>query len=353
MRLLFAAVAFALACFFAPATAFAQSRIEEVTVPAPSLANNLIGTPTEQIAAVYLPPSYRRASGRRYPVIYLLHGIFDSHETWVEHVGIKARLDRAIAARSMPEAIVVMPDGGNTYGGGFYRNSPVTGNWRDFVTRDLVGFVDGRYRTLARPGGRALAGWSMGGYGAIHIAMEQPGLFSIIYAISPCCIAPVEDLGFGNDAWHRAFAYDDVSDVQAAAESNDFYTIAAIGVMSAFADRVEDGPFHIRFPLKLENGQFEPDGEAYDGYVARFSLSRVAEARTALLGLRAFGVEYGVDDQFAHIPVATRAFSQRLADLRIPHRLDVYAGDHRRKVPERMETVVLPFIGAALDRPEG
>ena len=81
-------------------------------------------------------------------------------------------------------------------------------------------------------------------------------------------------------------------------------------------------------------------------------LSRVAETRAALLGLRAFGIEYGVNDQFAHIPLATRAFSERLAELRIPHRLDVYDGDHRVKVPDRMDTVVLPFIGAALDRPE-
>ena len=65
----------------------------------------MIGTPQEQIAAIYLPPSYRRASGRRYPVIYLLHGVFDSHDTWVGHVEIKARLDRLIAARTIPEVV--------------------------------------------------------------------------------------------------------------------------------------------------------------------------------------------------------------------------------------------------------
>lgn len=352
MRLLIAAAAMALVWLAAPVSALAQSRVEEVTAPAPSLTNNLIGTEAEQIAAVYLPPSYRRASGRRYPVIYLLHGIFDSHDTWVGHVGIKDRLDRLIASRAIPEVIVVMPDGGNIYGGGFYRNSPVSGNWRDFVTRDLVGFVDARYRTLARPGGRAVAGWSMGGYGAIHIAMEQPELFSVAYAISPCCLALMEDLSFGNDAWRRATEFDGASDIQATLESGDFYPVVAIGLLSAFATRAGAAPFHVDFPFTMIEGQFVPDPE-YDAYAASFPVQRVAERREALMRLRAFGIEYGVNDQFAHIPAATRAFSERLLELRVPHRLDVYDGDHRVKVPERMETTILPFIGAALDRPEG
>ena len=92
---------------------------------------------------------------------------------------------------------------------------------------------------------------------------------------------------------------------------------------------------------------------AFDAYVARFPLWRIWQSRDALLSLRALGLDYGVNDQFAHIPSATRAFSQRLGELRIPHRLDVYTGDHRVEVPDRMETVVLPYIGAALDRPEG
>jgi S-formylglutathione hydrolase len=353
MRMLLAAAALAAAWLLAPSgAAFAQGRIEEVQVAAPSLANNLIGTPAEQTAAIYLPRSYRRASGRRYPVIYLLHGVFDSHDTWLGYVDIKARLDRLIASERIREVIVVMPDGGNTYGGGFYRNSPVTGNWRDFVTDDLVSFVDARYRTLARPGGRAVAGWSMGGYGAIHIAMERPGLFSVAYAISPCCLAPVDDLGFGNDAWQRAYAYDEPSDIQAAFENNDFYPVAAIGVLSAFAEAPAEGPFHVRFPVVLENGQFVPGGEAYDGYIARFPLSQLAQRRSALLGLRAFGMEFGIDDQFTHIPVATRMFSERLSELRVPHRLDVYDGDHRQEVAARMESIILPFITAALDPPE-
>ena len=105
----------------------AAGRTVLVDVPMPALAGNLLGTSDVQSAAVYLPPSYDREPERRFPVVYLLHGIFDSHETWTEHTDVPAILDRLIAGGGIDETIVVMPDGGNRYGGGFYRNSPSAG----------------------------------------------------------------------------------------------------------------------------------------------------------------------------------------------------------------------------------
>jgi len=61
-----------------------------------------------------------------------------------------------------------MPEAGNAYAGGYYRNSSVSGNWADYLG-GVVPFIDLHLRTLARSGGRAVAGWSMGGYGAIHL----------------------------------------------------------------------------------------------------------------------------------------------------------------------------------------
>lgn len=63
-------------------TAVGAGRVVEVEVPAPALADNLLDTPVVQGAAVYLPPSYDSESDRRYPVVYLLHGIFDDYGVW-------------------------------------------------------------------------------------------------------------------------------------------------------------------------------------------------------------------------------------------------------------------------------
>ncbi|MEO1224771.1 MAG: hypothetical protein AAFX92_11135, partial [Pseudomonadota bacterium] len=65
-------------------------------------------------------------------------------------------------------------------------------------------------------------------------------------------------------------------------------------------------------------------------------------------GLRGLGLGVGLGDQFLHIPVATLEFSQRLGAERVPHLLDVYAGDHRQLIGERLESLILPWIGARL-----
>jgi pimeloyl-ACP methyl ester carboxylesterase len=340
----------ALALWVSAAPAFAQSRVVDVQIPAPSLQGNLLGTPTLQAGSVYLPPSYGRGH-KRYPVLYLLHGYSDTHRVWLSFVHIKAVMDRAIAAHRVPEAIVVMPDEVDILGGGFYRNSPVGGRWEDFIADDVVGFVDAHYRTLKGPGGRGLIGWSMGGYGAIHIAMDRAEVFAAAYGISPCCLAPVEDLGAGNGAARRLFDLHTEADVQRAIAANDYYTMAGIALLSAFSPDPNAAPLHVRPPFKLADEALTPDPPAYDAYVAEFAVNRIPQSRAALLSLRAFGFDYGYGDQYAHIPVAARMFAERLSEARIPYRAEGYEGDHHDHVAQRFEAVVLPYIANVLDPP--
>lgn len=78
------------------------------------------------------------------------------------------------------------------------------------------------------------------------------------------------------------------------------------------------------------------------------SLYRLDEKRNALVGLRGLALDYGIGDQFLHIPTATAEVSRTLAELRIPHLLDVYEGDHRQQLSERLETTVFPWVGRRL-----
>ena len=330
----------------------AGGQIVEYEVPAPSLKGNLIGTPTTQAVSVYLPSGYDAHPRRHYPAIYLLHGYGDTRKTWLDYIHIKDILDRDIAAGRIPETVVVMPDAANVYGGGFYRNSPVTGRWADYIADDLIRYIDGHVRTLAREGGRAVVGWSMGGLGAISQAMDRPGLYAAAYAISPCCLAPIEDAGYGNDAVGRAMAFRSPDDIKASLAKSDFYPVAVIALLAAFSPDPNNPPFYVRFPFKEEDHQLAPDDSVYDAFLARFPLYRVEAARAALARLRAFGIDYGIEDQFADVPAATRALSAKLAELRIPHRFEVYRGNHRNRVAERLETVVLPFVANVLDKPE-
>jgi S-formylglutathione hydrolase FrmB len=146
---------------------------------------------------VWLPSSYAAQPGRRYPVAYYLHGAFGDETNWLTVGRLGATLDSLVAA-GMPEMIVVMPDGDD----GFYTTWNFLGDWPgcrrsrppnaepadaycvpwphydDYIARDLVQFIDRRYRTLADRRHRGIAGLSMGGFGAIFLALGYPDVFS-------------------------------------------------------------------------------------------------------------------------------------------------------------------------------
>jgi enterochelin esterase family protein len=139
------------------------------------LKGNPLGDPTTRTTPVYLPPSYPKG---RYPVLYMLTGFTGFGEMMIQRgawsESLPERLDRLIRTRAMREAIVVMPDCFTRYGGSQYLNSTATGRYEDHVVKELVPFVDRRYRTNGR---RAVLGKSSGGYGAMVLGMRHPDVF--------------------------------------------------------------------------------------------------------------------------------------------------------------------------------
>ncbi len=145
---------------------------------------------------VYLPPSYRANAMRRFPVAYYLHGAWGSEDDWVQKGGLDVVMDSLIAA-GMPEMIVVMPDGDD----GFYTTwataykrklCPLRPDLREpaarycvrdprydaYIARDLVRQIDATYRTVPDARHRGIAGLSMGGFGALALAVEYPDLWA-------------------------------------------------------------------------------------------------------------------------------------------------------------------------------
>src|SRR5205823_5016503 len=115
-------------------------------------------------------------------------------------LNIQIAMEVLVRESRLREMIVVMPDARNAYGGSYYTNSSVTGNWEDFIARDLVAYVDSHYRTLPQAGSRALAGQSMGGYGAVYVGVKRADVFSVVYGTSPCSLDFVADLAEA-DVW--------------------------------------------------------------------------------------------------------------------------------------------------------
>ena len=332
-----------------------SGRLIEVKVAAPSLKGNLLGDPTEQSVAIYLPPSYDTSPSKRYPTLYLLHGFGGDSKTWAgagsRGFNVPPLLDALMGGGKIREMIVVAPSARTAYGGSFYTNSAVTGNWEDYIYRDLVGYVDANYRTLARPSSRGVAGHSMGGYGAVTLGMKHPEVFSAIYALSPCCLGLEEDLGPTNPAWARVLRLTSRDQVPKEPKSlEDFFTIVFVAQSAAFSPNPGRAPFYADMPFLERDGRIQKNEAAYAKWQSKMPLYLVEEYKQNLLSLRGIFLDYGQREQFSHIRTTTSLFSRALAERQIPHVFEIYeGGNHGNKVRERLGTRVLQFFSDKLD----
>jgi diacylglycerol O-acyltransferase / trehalose O-mycolyltransferase len=148
------------------------ARMEDWTLRTPALSG-----PTR--VRVLLPAGYAADAGRRYPVLYLLHGADSDYRSWT-------RYGDAQAITAHAAMIVVMPDGGaNGWYTDWYQGAtPVQPRWETYHVGELVPWIDATYRTIATRRGRGIAGLSMGGYGALSYAARHPDTFAAVASFS-------------------------------------------------------------------------------------------------------------------------------------------------------------------------
>lgn len=166
---------------------------------------------------VLLPADYA-TSQRRYPVLYLLHGLGGDYKDWT------TRTNLAEYSRTLP-LIIVMPDGENSW----YTNAANAPDERfeDYILTDLQADVVARYRTINSRHGRTIAGLSMGGYGALKMALRRPGAFAVAASFSGAFSATRPELAKmipSEEARLRRIYGDDDSPVR---RQNDLYALAA------------------------------------------------------------------------------------------------------------------------------
>src|SRR5258708_28579235 len=165
-----AAVLF-LGCLAAPQSLRASFRAECLSAP-----SKILGHPVAY--CVILPPSYDAEKTRRYPILYLLHGLGDNEQMLIHSGGFNLVQD-LWERRQLGDFLIVTPDGGSS----FYINSR-DGRLRyeDSFLREFLPQIEKRYRTQSGRASRGIAGISMGGYGALHLAFRHPGLFGSVCA---------------------------------------------------------------------------------------------------------------------------------------------------------------------------
>ena len=155
---------------------------------------------------IYLPHSYNTQKTKHYPVIYLLHGVPGNEYDWKRYGNIIEYADILIAKKTIPDLIMVMPDGNGL--------SKVPPEWADsvdhhqlmetYVVRDLVQYIDQHYRTIPDAAHRAIGGLSMGGFGAMNIAEHHPNVFGSVISLGGYYYYAEGDIWKNNTPYMRA-----------------------------------------------------------------------------------------------------------------------------------------------------
>lgn len=313
----------------------------------------MIGEKTERTINVYLPPSYD-ITAKRYPVVYFLPGFEDT----TMGVSLPGRIDALIQAGTIQEMIIVVVPGNNQLGGSFYVNSPATGNWEDFVVQEVVGYVDSHYRTIAQTGSRGISGHSMGGFGALNLAMLHPDVFGAVYSFSPGLF---DENGSANsqmflheqvirdflDAQKTILAQPEDQQLTSMLSMRDNFTVA-YGL--AFAPAPQKPPFYFDYPYNESNGKLVRDETVWQRWNSGFGgiPEEVAQYKDNFLRLKGITVDYGTNDEFAWIPQGCIYFDKQLTAAEIPHEMAVHNGNHQSSLGKRVLEHMLPFFSELL-----
>jgi enterochelin esterase-like enzyme len=310
--------------------------IERIKVHGASLEGNLEGESADRAVIVYLPPSYAKQVGRRYPVVYALHGYFIGADQWSHEIHVPQTLEGAYALGSS-ELIVVLPDAKNSYNGSMYSSSVTTGDFENFVASDLVAYIDGHYRTIPARSSRGLVGHSMGGYGALRIGMRHADVFGALYVMSPCCLSArdPEPVNADNEKQLESVRTPDDS------AKIDFKLRAQLAVAAAWSPDPINPPLYLDLPYK--NGELQQD--VISKWAANAPLVFVDQYIRQLRQYRGIALDVGDQDQ---LKVDAQKLHEVLDHYGLSNSFEIYPGTHTSAVADRIQNHVIPFMSRNL-----
>lgn len=291
------------------------------------LKRNPLGDPSVRDFPVYLPPSYFSKAASRFPVVYLISGftgkgIMNLNVSYLSE-NIHQRLDRLIAEKKMREMIVVMPDCITKYGGSQFINSTATGKYEDYLIKELVPYIDLKYRTIPESRSRAVCGKSSGGYGAVILSMRNPDVFGLMCSTAgdmyfeycyqpyfPKFITNIENYGKG----HKAIANFIRKEVNFRQPKPKYFheIINDIGMASCYSP--DPGGFktkgyNFEMPFDLETGEL--DKKVFDKWL-RHDPVRLAESYVSnLKKLKLIYLDAGIFDEY-NLHIGARIFCNKL-----------------------------------------
>ncbi len=330
-------------------------RVDTPYLESQVLQGNLPGDPAERMLPVYLPPGYDDNPSRRYPVIYVLAGHGGSGPLMLAPVAwgesFPERIDRLIRTGAMGPVIAVLPDCWTIFGGAQYINSSALGRYEDYLTDELIPYVDRTYRTLPGREHRAITGKSSGGYGAYVQAMRHPELFSAMASHS-------------GDIYFEFGYMPDLAKLHA--------NLQRFGGLEGFIQQIPTikprthDPFFSVLGMLCYGAAYAPNPAAHQGFDMPIDMETGVlredvwqrwldwdpvrmvdrpEYAEALRQMKYLYIDCGLWDEL-NFQIGTRLMSQKLTALGIAHDFELFNDGHIN-VPYRYD-ISLPRLEAAI-----
>jgi Putative esterase len=297
-------------------------RFEETTFESNALRENPLGDPHVRPLWVYLPPGYDDEPDRRYASIYMIQGLTGQLDMWRNRTAFRRNFpelaDDLFAAGDAPPCILVWVDCWTSLGGSQFLDSPGTGRYHTYLCEEIVPWVDGRYRTIAAPESRGIAGKSSGGYGAMVTPMLRPDLFGGLAthagdALFETCYLPefrasARALRDEYDGSYERF-WEDFRSRPALTKASDDVLLNC-WCMAACYSTDEDGTVHL--PFDTDTGELQP--EVWERWLVKDPVRMVQAHTDAVRSLRAVYIDAGTKDEW-YLDLGAEAFRRALAEV--------------------------------------
>ncbi len=283
------------------------------------LKNNPLGDNFIRDVIVYLPSDYDET--KKYPVVYALTGFTGRGKMMLNDSAftpnLAQRMDKLIAEHKIKPMIAVMPDCFTHYGGSQYINSTATGDYEDYLTKEIVPFVDETFSTLNDKNSRAVMGKSSGGYGALIMALRHSDIFGLACSTSGDCYF---EMCYQND-FGKAFRamkgnpkkiVEKMWDEDAKKGKNDFDALNIIGMSACYSPNGAE----IDLPFDLETGEIR--AEIWEKWLENDPVRLVEKSVENLKSLKLLFIDAGTRDEF-YLDIGAKILCDKLKKHKIPH----------------------------------
>ena len=297
-----------------------------------TLKGNIWNDPHVRDVWVHLPRGYNKA--KSYPLVVLLPAFAGTGEGLLARsltdVSLFHRIDQWIVQGTCAPFVCLIPDCMTYLGGSQFLDSPAIGNYAQYITKELIPFAKEQYNLS----NVAIMGHSSGGYGALHLAMSNPGLFSAV-----ACHAG--DMGFSN-----AYSSDLLPAIMAIHQaggpkpflegfwkkrrfaSSEFSAFNMLCMSAAYDPNIQNDSFPANLPFDHNEGTIDFDKfqswERFDP----LTLIDTPQHQEALKHLKHLYIECGSQDEYL-LAFGARRFSKKLKKYSVPHTYVEFEGGHR------------------------